>query len=150
MTRQAESDIGESDDRKYIKCLVWDLDNTLWQGVLSEGNDVVLHDNIAMIVKELDGRGILQSIASKNDSTSALKKVDELGLREYFLYPQVNWNSKSASIQEIAKLINIGLDAIAFIDDDPFEREEVKHQLSAVLCLDARELGGLLEMPEMN
>jgi FkbH-like protein len=54
-----------------------------------------------------------------------MAKLRELGLEEYFLYPQINWNSKAASIAQIAKTINIGLDAVAFIDDQPFEREEV-------------------------
>lgn len=94
MTKKGESYISEKDRPKYVKCLVWDLDNTLWDGVLLEGDNAMLKENISSIVKELDGRGILQSIASKNDSTKAMKKLGEFGLQEYFLYPQVNWNSK--------------------------------------------------------
>jgi FkbH-like protein len=146
----SESYAGEKDGPKYIKCLVWDLDNTLWNGVLLEDDHVTLKDNAASIIEELDNRGILHSIASKNDVAKVMMKLGELGLHDYFLYPQVSWNSKASSIKNIASKINISLDAIAFIDDDPFEREEVNHQLPEVLCIDSKELGNLLDMAEMN
>ncbi|MEH2162313.1 MAG: HAD-IIIC family phosphatase [Nostoc sp.] len=138
------------DTKKTIKCVVWDLDNTLWNGVLLEDARVDLRENIVEIIKALDARGILQSIASKNDHNTAIAKLQELGLSEYFIYSQINWNSKVASIQEIAKLINIGLDAIAFIDDQPFELEEVHFSLTDVLCLNVTQIEHLLYMPELN
>jgi methoxymalonate biosynthesis protein len=54
-----------------VKCLVWDLDNTLWQGTLLEDPDVKLSDEIRDVIVALDSRGILQSIASKNDDDLA-------------------------------------------------------------------------------
>ncbi|WP_392535262.1 HAD-IIIC family phosphatase [Nostoc sp. C117] len=138
------------DTKKTIKCVVWDLDNTLWDGVLLEDDRVDLQENIVEIIKILDARGILQSIASKNDRNTAIAKLQELGLSEYFIYSQINWNSKVASIQEVAKLINIGLDAIAFIDDQQFELEEVHFSLPDVLCINSSETEHLLDMPEFN
>ena len=135
---------------KKIKCVVWDLDNTLWDGVLLEDDRVSLRSNVTEIIKTLDSRGILQSIASKNEPEKALEMLRELRLEEYFLYPQINWNSKVSSIEQIAKSINIGLDAIAFIDDQPYERAEINYTLPDVLCLDAAELDHLLDMSEMN
>jgi FkbH-like protein len=79
-----------------------------------------------------------------------MAKLREIGLDEYFLYPQINWNSKAASIKEIAKSLNISLDAIAFIDDGQFELEEVSFSLPEVLCIDAAKLDDVLDMPEMN
>ena len=137
-------------EQKTIKCVVWDLDNTLWDGVLLEDEEVSLRDNVVNIIETLDSRGILQSIASKNEATRAMQKLREFGLDEYFLYPQINWNSKSSSLEGIARSINIGLDAIAFIDDQPFEHEEVSFSLPEVLCIDAAKLDSLLDMPEMN
>ncbi|MDM9379452.1 HAD-IIIC family phosphatase [Chlorogloeopsis sp. ULAP01] len=137
-------------DKKVIKCVVWDLDNTLWHGVLLEDEKVCLRENIANLIETLDNRGILQSIASKNESNTAIAKLEEFGLKEYFLYPQVNWNSKAASIKEIARLLNIGLDAIAFIDDQLFELEEVKFSLPEILCIKADEIENTLDMPVMN
>jgi FkbH-like protein len=138
------------DSSKPIKCVVWDLDNTLWHGVLLEDGQVFLREDVVSIIKTLDSRGILQSLVSKNEYTKAMAKLEELGLHDYFLYPQINWNAKSSSIQQIAQSINIGVDAIAFIDDQPFEREEVSFSLPDVLCIDAANLEQILEMPEMN
>jgi FkbH-like protein len=137
-------------DKKAIKCVVWDLDNTLWNGVLLEDNCIFLRDNITEIIKTLDSRGILQSIASKNDYARAMAQLQEFGLHEYFLYPQINWNSKSSSIQEIAQSLNLGIDTFAFVDDQLFELEEVNFSLPEVLCINAAELAHILDMPEMN
>lgn len=138
------------DSQKTIKCVVWDLDNTLWNGVLLEDDSVHLKNHVADIIKTLDSRGILQSVASKNEYTKAIATLEELGLLDYFLYPQINWNSKVSSIKEIAKSINIGMDAIAFVDDQPFELEEVSFSLPEVLCINAATLEQLLDLPEMN
>ncbi len=108
-----------------------------------------LRDNILSTVKELDKRGILQSIASKNLHEIAIEKLKSFSVDEYFLYPQINWNAKSASIQYIAKQLNIGLDTIAFIDDQPFELEEVKYNCPNVRCYEVSVLNKLLDLPEM-
>lgn len=133
-----------------IKCVVWDLDNTLWNGVLLEDDSVVLKENVVRIMKTLDERGILQSIASKNNYDEGMNKLREFGLDEYFLYPQINWNSKSSSILQIKNAINIGMNTIAFIDDQEFERNEVKHVHEEVLCINALDIDGLLELECMN
>jgi FkbH-like protein len=140
----------EGRKQRRIKCVVWDLDNTLWDGSLLEDKEVCLRDRTLDTIRALDGRGILQSIASKNSAVHSMEKLDEFGLSEYFMYPQINWGPKSTSIATIAGLLNLGLDSMAFIDDEPFEREEVKHSLTAVLCLDAASMDGLLDIPALN
>ncbi|HLI69153.1 MAG TPA: hypothetical protein VKV19_05290 [Ktedonobacteraceae bacterium] len=101
-------------------------------------------------MKTLDRRGILHSIASRNDYAAAMQKLEQLGLKDYFLYPQINWNAKSSSIQTIARSINIGIDTLAFIDDQPFEREEVQFAHPGVLCIDAAEASTIVDWPEMK
>jgi len=133
-----------------IKCIVWDLDNTLWDGTLLEGDEVRLREKVRETILELDSRGILHSIASRNHAETALTRLRELGLEEYFLYPQINWGSKAASIGAIAENLNIGIDAICFIDDDPFERAEVHAAFPNVLCLGQSQLPFLLQMPELK
>ena len=132
---------------KSVKCVVWDLDETVWQGILLEDRQVTLRPGIAEIVKALDERGILQSIASRNDREQALAQLKAFGLDDYFVYPQINWNAKSASIQAIAQALNLGLDSFAFIDDQAFERDEVLSAFPQVLCLDAAEIAALLDQP---
>lgn len=148
-TIQAEALRMEKKDRS-VKCVVWDLDNTLWEGTLLEGGAGQLRAGVLDTIHALDARGILQSVASKNDSTAALAKLIELGVADYFLYPQIHWGVKSGSMERIAKDINIGLDTLAFIDDQAFEREEVSFALPQVLCIDALEVDGMLARPAFN
>jgi FkbH-like protein len=133
---------------KPIKCVVWDLDNTLWEGTLIEDglNGVRLRKTVLDVIREVDRRGILQSVASKNNEEDAANALRHFGIEEYFLYPQINWDPKSQSVARIAKSLNIGLDSLVFIDDQPFEREEVRASSSSVLVLDARDSYTLLSM----
>ncbi|WP_111977555.1 HAD-IIIC family phosphatase [Algibacillus agarilyticus] len=136
--------------QRIVKCVVWDLDNTLWDGTLLEGGIKGLRPNVFTVIKTLDERGILQSIASKNDHQSALSQLEQLGLTDYFLSPQINWGAKSGSIERIAKDLNIGLDTFAFIDDQAFEREEVSFAIPEVLCIDAADTDKIPELPEFK
>lgn len=135
---------------KEHKCVVWDLDNTIWDGILSEAKSISIKENVINVIKELDRRGILQSIASKNNYDDAMSKLKELNISEYFLYPQINWNSKSSSIKKIQQSLNIGIDSFAFIDDQKFEREEVKSALGDITCYDTSEIDHILEYKAFN
>ncbi len=133
-----------------IKCVIWDLDNTLWDGVLLETEKVHLKANVVAVIKELDERGILQSVSSKNEYAIAKEKLEEFGLWEYFIYPQINWNGKSEAVAQIAKSINIGMDTLSFVDDQVFEREEVLFSHPEVLCIDAADIDKIPYMERMN
>ena len=85
-----------------VKCLVWDLDNTLWTGTLLEDPDVAVPAATRDVIAQLDSRGILQSIASRNDFDLAWPRLEALGLAEYFVHPQIGWGRKSDSVSEIA------------------------------------------------
>jgi FkbH-like protein len=128
------------DSAPTVKCVVWDLDNTLWEGVLLEDPGVRLRREAVDIIRTLDQRGILHSIASRNDAAAAMAKLHEFDLADYFLYPQINWNPKSASIGEIAKRLSLDLNSFSFLDDQPFERSEVSYVHPQVRCLDSADL----------
>lgn len=145
MTNVAEV-ITETD----IKCVVWDLDHTLWSGVLMEDGDVYVKPEIITIIQTLDKRGILQSIASKNDYDLAMQKLDAFGLKDYFLYPKINWNAKSHSIAQIREALNFGIDTFAFIDDQAFERDEVQSIHPEVLTVDAIDAAYVLTHTRFN
>lgn len=136
--------------KREIKCIAWDLDNTLWHGVLLEGQARRLRNGVTELIHTLDERGMLMSIASRGEHDLAMDRLGEFGLDEYFLYPQISWAPKSASVRAIADSLNIGTDAVAFVDDDPFERDEVSATLPDVLCIDAAEIESLADLPEMN
>ncbi len=134
---------------KTIKCIVWDLDDTIWEGVLLEDEEVKLKSNIFEIITELDRRGVLQSIASKNSLERSMSKLEEFGIAEYFLYPQIGWSSKSESVKCIANELNIAIDTFLFIDDQNFELEEVKFHCPKISILNAADITGLLSRPDI-
>ena len=136
-----------------VKCVVWDLDGTLWNGILIETDDVQtlqIRPEVLDTIRKLDERGIIQSVASKNDHQAAWPILEKLGVAEYFLYPQIHWNAKSESLKAIAADLNIGVDALALIDDSVFEREQVKAALPQVRTYDAADVRAILELPEFN
>lgn len=132
-----------------VKCVVWDLDGTLWDGALVESTDVTLRPGVPELFAELDRRGVLQSVATKNDAGVALPVLERLGLAEYLLYPQASWEPKSDAIRTIAGELNISPSAVLFVDDDPFECAEVASELPAVRCVDAAQVPGLLDRPDV-
>lgn len=137
-------------DIKSIKCVVWDLDNTLWKGTLLEGDDLVLTPGVVYVIHELDNRGILQSIASKNDFGMAWEQLGKYDLQKYFLYPQISWANKSDSVKIIVDRLKIGVDTLAFIDDQAFERDEVSHFMPEVLSVDAIDIPQLLNWERLR
>ncbi|MFD5829166.1 HAD-IIIC family phosphatase [Lentzea sp. NPDC060358] len=133
-----------------VKCLVWDLDRTLWAGTLLEGFEPALADEIRDTIVELDKRGILQSVASRNDHDHAWEWLEKLGVAEYFVLPRIGWGAKSDSVREIADKLNFALSAIAFIDDQPAERAEVTYHLPEVRVYEAERVSELLELEEFT
>ncbi len=132
--------------RSY-KCLVLDLDNTLWGGVIGDdgldgiviGQGSALGEGFVAVqeyAKELARRGVILAVSSKNDETNALEpfeKHPDMVLRRADIAAfQANWNDKAANIRAIAKDLNIGLDSLVFLDDNPFERNFVREQLPMV------------------
>jgi FkbH-like protein len=131
---------------KSKKCLVLDLDNTLWGGVIGDdsvqglilGRDHPMGDAFAdfqRYVKDLQRRGVILAVCSKNDLENAkegFSHPDSVLKVEDFSAFKANWNSKAESIREIAVELNIGLDSMVFVDDNPVERAFVAAQLPEV------------------
>ena len=134
---------------KTKKALVLDLDNTLWGGVIGDdgvakikiGNDAPVSEaylDFQKYIKELHSRGVMLSIASKNDLKNALDGLNhpESEFKEKdFLSIKANWSDKAQNIQEISKELNILKDSLVFVDDNPAERELVKKYLPEVNVL---------------
>jgi methoxymalonate biosynthesis protein len=139
-----------ADSPSLVKCLVWDLDNTLWQGTLLEGDKVTLSEDIRKVITTLDGRGVLQSIASKNDHDLAWARLEELGVAEYFVLPQIGWGSKSAAVTAVAEGLDFAEHTIAFIDDQPAERAEVAFHAPRVRCYPAEQASSLVDLEEFS
>jgi FkbH-like protein len=132
---------------RSFKCLVLDLDNTVWGGVIGDDGmeGIVLGQGSALgeayvafqdYARELSRRGIILAVCSKNDEPNALEPFsrhpDMLLKREDISSFVANWSDKAANIRAIAQELNIGLDALVFVDDNPFERNLVRQELPMV------------------
>ncbi|WP_234405078.1 HAD-IIIC family phosphatase [Paenibacillus bouchesdurhonensis] len=134
-----------------IKCIVWDLDDTIWEGILREDADnIILRPGIELVLAELDHRGILHSIASRNRLDQVVSKLEKLGIAQYFVSLQCHFNSKAISLKQIAMELNIGLEALAFVDNDSFERFEMNYYYPQVRTYDAQHYLELPNYPELQ
>lgn len=144
------------------KCIVLDLDNTLWGGVIGEDGlgGIELGDefpgkayrDFQRYLMHLKSKGVLLAVASKNNPEDAYEVFDKhdamvLSRKDIAVF-EIHWESKVESIKRIAKKLNIGLDALVFVDDNPKEIGEVTERLPEVSCVMAPEetayLPGLL------
>ena len=140
--------------RRRIKCAVFDLDGTLWAGVLREDGaaGVTVQEFFLNVMEKLSARGILLAICSKNDPA----ELDLLsGLLGDEVYPkivsfQLGWRPKSQAIREIAEELNIGLDSLAFFDDSAFERAEVAANAPEVLVLTPNDIISCVNRPDFQ
>lgn len=133
---------------ELIKCLVWDLDNTVWSGVLAEGDECRIRPGLRRVLKEADSRGILLSIASANEEAQALTHLRKLGIGDLFICPQIRWGDKVESLLGISEELGVALNAIGFVDDEPYQREKVGALLPEVRTYDSRFAQALLDRPE--
>lgn len=132
--------------KKEPKVVVWDLDNTLWDGVLIEdgSENIKINNNIIKSIIKLESLGIVNSIISKNDHKNAWSIIKKYDLDKYFVFPKINWNPKSQNMQELIKDINVNPDTFIFVDDNPFERAEVQLAFPEIVCVDENDFPSLL------
>jgi FkbH-like protein len=131
------------------KVVVWDLDETLWRGVLAEDGiaGLTVRPEAVAAIKALDARGVLHSIASKNNHDEAMAALRQFGLADYFLHPQISWGPKSEAIGAIAAALDLGVDSFVFIDDQPFERAETTASHPSLRVLPETAAGELVINP---
>ena len=143
-------DIVENDYHNELnilpKLIIWDLDNTLWNGVLVEGKieDLHIRKDVLWTIKYLDSIGVVNSICSKNDFNNAKEALDYFGIWEYFVFPEINWNRKSENVKKILNNINLGEKNTIVIDDNPFERAEILSVFSEIKIFDETAFPNLL------
>src|SRR5829696_1611293 len=135
------------------KCIVLDLDNTLWGGIVGEDGfeGIKLSPQpsgmpfleFQRVILALNERGIILAINSRNNEDEALRVIREhphMVLREEnFASIKINWNDKISNIKSIAEQLNIGLDSLVYFDDDPINREVMSKALPEVITVDLPE-----------
>jgi FkbH-like protein len=135
-----------------VKCVAWDLDNTLWNGILIEGGErgLQIRPQAEKLVRWFNERGIIQTVVSKNNYEDAMAVLAKHGLEEFFVYPAINWDPKSSNLKQIADHLNIDIDTFALIDDSEFERHEVEAALPMVRVYKEDALAELPGYPEFD
>ena len=135
---------------RTCKALVTDLDNTLWGGVIGEdgmegiqlGSEYpgAAFQAVQRVMLDFYERGILLAVCTKNNLADAIEALDNhpgMLLRpEHFAALRINWRDKAENLREIAAELNIGIDALAFLDDNAVERERIRSELPEVTVIE--------------
>ena len=100
-----------------VKLMIWDLDETLWKGTLSEENVELNRPFIDFINDTLDA-GIVHSICSKNDYHKTKDKMQELGIWDLFVFPSIDWTPKGQRVKSIIDQMKLRPENVLFIDDN--------------------------------
>jgi FkbH-like protein len=108
-----------------IKLIIWDLDDTLWQGTLADKEDVILKKDVVERIQFLLDRGIVHSICSKNDEKKTEKVLKKLGIYDLFIFPKISFEDKGLRIKKIIEQAQLREQNVLFVDDNPFILREV-------------------------
>jgi len=147
LVAQSVVDLVAAADGAVVKCVVTDLDNTLWGGVVGDDGAAALEmdpfgdgepfHRLQQYLRELKRRGVVLAVCSKNDRETALEVFrthPDMVLREEDVAVFVaNWGPKPDNLRLIQRTLNIGFDAMVFLDDSPFERQLVRETLPQMI-----------------
>lgn len=123
------------------KCLVLDLDNTLWEGIAGEDElkNIKPRKKFQEHILELYKKGILLVINSKNNFEDAMEVIENhpgmVLRRNHFAAYRINWQDKALNMAELTSELNLGLESFVFVDDDPLERDIVKNSFPEIAVL---------------
>ncbi len=132
-----------------VKLIVWDLDDTLWTGTLSE-EAVTIAPALIDLVRELNGRGIVSSICSKNDEPAARARLQQAGIWDEFVFARIDWSPKGPRVAQIIEDAQLRPENVLFIDDLAINRAEVSHFSPGIQTAGPEIVGRLLSMPELS
>jgi FkbH-like protein len=132
-----------------IRLVIWDLDETFWDGTLTEGG-IVWREDHARIVRTLASRGIISSICSKNDEADVLRVLDQHGLRDHFVFTSISWEAKGPRLAALIEAIQLRAASVLFIDDNALNRAEALRFVPELNVADEHVVAGLLDHPRLQ
>src|SRR6056300_1909618 len=110
-----------------VKLIIWDLDDTLWEGSIAVSKDVKIDMQYVEKIKELNDRGVVSSICSNNYYDFAKDFLEENKLWDLFVMPNINYKSKALRIKSMIEDFQLRPENVYFIDDNEFNINEVRH-----------------------
>ena len=135
------------DNTEAVRLVIWDLDETFWDGTLSEGGIRAYRPENHDIVVTLAQRGIISSICSRNDREAVQQILEERGLWRYFVFPSIDWTAKGQRIAAIVEAARLRPATVLFIDDNPANRAEAATLVPGIQTADPGLLPQLLDEP---
>ncbi len=132
-----------------VRLVIWDLDETFWQGTLTEGSIQQVAANI-QILKTLAERGIVSSICSKNDFERVKAVLEAEGLWDYFILPSIDWTPKGQRIQHLIEDAQLRPGSVLFIDDNPQNLHEARRLTPDLQIAGPEIIAHLLEDPRLK
>lgn len=128
-----------------VKCVVFDLDNTIWNGTLDANDEVKLNEGIIEYLEGAFEKGVVLAVASKNNYEQAYKKIVELGIEKYFYRLYISWDDKYKAIKDLAQRLNISVEHILLIDDSEIELAEAIYYIPQLQILNVENINCLTQ-----
>lgn len=122
-----------------VKLIVWDLDDTLWEGTLAEGDEVLPRREFFEAISKLNNQGIVNSIVSKNDFNVARAKLEELGYWDLFVFPCIAFEPKGSQVKQLLEDMSLRAPDCVFVDDNEVNLREVKFAVPSILALNPND-----------
>lgn len=122
-------------DFSKIKLVIWDLDETFWKGVLSEGT-AEFDDSNALLIRNMTDAGIISSICSKNDEQQVLTYMKQHSVADLFVFNSINWAAKGSRVKQIISEMNLRAANVLFIDDNPTNLGEASEACPELMVSD--------------
>ena len=132
-----------------IKAVIWDLDETIWEGFLAEDDQIKPKDEIVKLIKKINEVGIINSLCSKNNYELAKNKLKEFNIWDFFVFSVIDFLPKGQAVLKIIENLQLRPENVLFIDDNISNINEVKYYCQNISTGDVNDIDFLNEFKNM-
>ena len=133
-------------DSEKVRLVIWDMDETFWNGTITEGGHEYIRAHHDIVIK-LAQRGIISTICSKNDLEPVKEILEREGLWSYFVFPSINWEPKGPRIAALIETFRLRPQTVMFLDDNPMNLNEAVHFAPGLQIAEPSIIRGILDNP---